>query len=629
MTTWTCCNRGCVLLAVDDAETPFAQHPNIEIADGVVTWTPSPSPASASGFRVTIQGTNLLRAGITLAPFTSVVESPFSLSWAAADGPELLYLGEVPIAAAPALAFSSILDRIEIGFGWYPYARSPLAVAWFFAYDSDGRLIRDIRVPIPLDSAYITWHFLAARASDDADRFVLEEIGGPAAVYCTPPPAPNCHSFRTGAESNSNYIVRGIPLGRQYFVPGQPNYHVSRLRAETVIRAADAADLIASLFFGDCCASWQFELLLQTSVPAVYLRFLCAHGGPILYATLSLSGANFRDSESPTDYIFAACIRQERYWDGEENIVCQTDVGVYVTDSDGRTFTPSAVGLWGIIPHTPCAFDQNGLVPHFPIAAVTGGWTTRGIFAGVVLDGCPCEITRLGATNECLADICLGGYHPPESPPPTPPEWTLTLDGLPTQYAFAAQPAADGPGRNIACGEITTTESTSAEGNEYDPQNAGRAPWLTQAMDAYINAKLGIPPPSAEVYCTSPCWGATFPGWHASPKSTLAARIWKPIVHSGTYTAAAKIPLFLLLHARREARTQLPSGQYATMVETTTALLGAVSDYPNCSRTITFEFLAQTHKVECWTNQIVECSETPDPPNFSGTTAQLKPVPAP
>lgn len=620
-----CCPR-CVLISADDAETPFASHPEIVIDGGIATWTPAASPFSASGFRVTIGGMQLDHAAITVKPVASGVdEEPFRLHWSLVDGPELLYLGEVAIAAAPAVGAVATVAKIEIGFGWYPYAAGPVAVAWFLAYDAAGALIRDIRVPLPLDIYYLSWRLASVEASDTATLFVIEDIGGPAAPGCPPSPPAACDSFRTGVETDSNYIVRGLSLANPYTQP-VANYYISRLRAEIVYRTANAAAIDARIFFGDCCAAWQFELLLQTSVPAVYLRFTCAHGGPILDATLPLTGAQFLNTPEPVDYVFGACIQQEKSTDGI-NVWYQTRVGVIVRDSNGAIFTPSATGPWGIVPDVPCAFDANGLVPHFPIAAVMGAFFPVGApMIQTAFDACPCSVGTFGLRNECLDDICLGGHYYSGSPPATAPEWRLSFAALPGEFGFAARPEADGPSRDLACGSVTTTTTTSAEGNQYDPQNVARADWITQALDGFISQRLGLPRPTYEIYCESPCWGASMTGGPGLPNLFLAARVWKPLIHVSYYADIAAIPLFVFVTARKVMSVTTADGKEATALQETTAILGGVSAYPNCSTPITFQFLDQRTKTKCWVLADVECPEMPAPPDFSLTTAELTSV---
>lgn len=624
--TATCCPR-CLLISANDAETPFAQRADMTIADGILTWTLDPRPLTASGFRVTVMGDNLQRVAMTILPFATFDEDPFTVSWDTTQGRELLYLGDTPIAAAPAIASGQVAS-IEIGFAWMPTFRDPTAAAWLLAYDAEGRLLRRIQTLLPLDTAYLQWKLTAVETTDSAYLIQVSETGSNADPCCPPPPIPPCNSFETDAESAYSYIARGLVLRPAFTVPGEEDYHVARLNLEAVVRTTQGASFYAVLTIGDCCNATAFEISLEPGVPAAYLRFMCSHGGPQVLATFPLTGASFRNTAEPVEYTLAACIRQERYYDGEENIIWRTIVTVYATDTDGRQFRGTAEGQWLIVYGDACLFDANGLVPHLALPLSLGAFTTAGIIAHSVMDACPCDVERhFGASNECLDDICLGGYHPPEEPTPTPPQWALTFANLPAEYQFGANPEPYDPesGLETPCAPSTTTESTSAEGNQHDPQNVARTHWITEATDAYISANTGLQRPTGEVFCNSSCWGARFTAGPNAPQWNIGGELWKPLVHLDHYTANAEIPLFLLVEAWRREAVNTASGWVITY-SGTTALLGAVSPYPNCSQPIEFEFLTQDHKTDCFVYGPVECPELPPPPDLSQVTATLTPI---
>lgn len=606
--TWYCCNR-CRIAYADNGETPFEER--FEHSTGRWIWSFPDPLMHPGGFVVRVFG----GVGCKLAMRPWVSNTPHEIFHIECDETHFIYLENLPIGYMTHKQPGQVY-MFELGFGYPPNA-TDVVVVWARTYNSDGELLAEGRTSMALNTQYIKqWSLDELSFSDSATRVEVYGISGPYGENCCLiAPHVACDTFHyNGTTQHMNWLTRGFMWRGNPLLDRLPG----RIRFKARVRTTNGSDLYWMAGLGDCCTVARREVIFQANTKTAYLYSLCGHGGPRLVASVFLGGTFF-NSGQPQEYTLEICIHEERYF-VDENFYYRSRVAVTVSDSVGVVHTGIMRSYsWMLLYPAPCVLEGNGLSNFLYSVYVADLFTNASNFIEAWIDNCQCRYYELpGVVHECLADLCLTGYWPPEAGErPPAPEWELVLN-LPGVWSFANRPPFD---KNAQCHSVITPESTLPEGDESDALLGV----YQQAIANYIASNFDVPQPVWESFCAVRTWYESL----TNDKTILSvcASVNVPLRYRDVYEAASRIPVFVLVKALRMRVTKTEDNTYAMCWAESATLLAGISPYPNCSQAIQFTQLIEQRERACYDAQvrIVNCPDCTDEVNLEGAAATLTP----
>ena len=612
--TWYCCPR-CRLTYADNDETSFEER--FEHSTGRWIWSFPDPLVHPGGFVVRVFG----GVGCKLALRPWVRNTPFEIFHVECDEAHFIYLENLPIGYMTYKQPGQVY-MFEFGFG-YPRNAADVVVVWARTYNSDGELLAEGYTSMALNTQFIRqWSLDELSFSDNVTRVEVYGISGPYGENCCIiAPHVACDTFHyNGTTQYMNWLTRGFMWRGNPLLDRLPG----RIRFKARVRTTNGSDLYWVAGLGDCCTGVRWEVTFQANTKTAYLYALCGHGGPRLVASVFLGGT-FTNSEQPQEYALEICIREERYFVDDNYWYYRSRVAVIVSDSVGHVHTGIMRSYsWMLLYPASCVLEGNGLGSFLYSVYVADLFTNANKFIEAWIDNCQChQYEQPGVVHECLSDLCLTGYWPPEAGErPPAPDWELELN-LPGFWSFANKPTFDKDAENVWCPGVTTTESTSAEGNQHeidDPPDA-----FQQAIDNYITSNFDVPQPVWESFCAVRTWYESL----TNDKTILSvcASVHVPLRYRDVYAAAGRIPVFVLVKAIRRRATQTEDNAYATCWAESVTLLAGISPYPNCSQAIQFTQLIEQRERACYDayGHVVNCPDCTDEVNLGGAAATLTP----
>lgn len=570
---WHVCPR-CRLHYADNDETPFSEREDFNLDESRWTWTISGQ--QRYGFSVDVRGSYLDYVRLTLR-----LESgdPFTVTW---QNYFFLFIGECCVGIVP--RFSGAVARVVLGVGWVSTSLSEArACALLRLYDDSGHLLGEVRTPIACEpwAGGLDWQLESVTFDDGGTYVAIHGVGGVEAGCCPRLPKPACDSAIKWDDplSRLNY------LAADHFITTPTMWHVHYRQATKL-----GASLTSEIGFGDCCTSWRFRVSLSAAAKRVALIADCGYGGVV--ATLAFPSSQWMNTDDDRDYDFDVCVWQLMERDDEGNQYYRTLIGVRFNDSVGRQWTGTFSDSWGVLGNNGCC-ESEGVGYFVADRMVVDAFSSPGrvtqFFSG------PCVCFPFGVTpqpNECLRQLCLGGYWPPEEQPNPPDYWSLRLDDLPGTWAFASGPLPEGT--MIECSDVTT-EYTSPYALQIDPNlHAAR-----RVAYRYIGACCPeVPEPEDEIFCVGGriCVGLSL-GLTQSVKRTVAAAICRPVIYEWAYANCGYIPVFVFVRFIRRVPALNTNCECRDVVD---VVLAGRSPFPNCQHEIPLSVIyAESYLREC------------------------------
>ena len=640
--SWKCCGL-CRLALADDDERPFSERQDMEQSNGRWNWnftTEQRGIYLRASRRVSGSGGFL---GVTLRHKlgqTIYHDQAFALFWN--DGyrgreKPFLYCGATmdaedaaSIICCPVSPSDPAIDSVVISISDY----SPLsAVASLHVelalYDADGKEISRKSVSIPLSTSR-TFNGLRVEGITFADfeRIEVGVLRSPDHHCCKPVPRHQCDHYEY-TSGTLNYLAR--PL---FFVPiANTVYHY--LRAETVVKTDYIDGFFWQFGLGDCCDGIRYSIQVSrgsgpNAPAAVSLIKECQHGGPVVIRQTPLPGlSSAQPPQGVVQLPINVCISHvavrsgdppEYYWDNGVSIV--TPWG-QVTWS----------GVFGFIDwRNDCAFNLGGLLyASLMVTDVACGGSMT--FTKAQMDRCFCQAypTPEPGISECLNVVCTG--LPPKREPPD--GWMVSLANLPDEFQLFDWPRPVGEPA-VWC-SLTTTEWTSAEGNEEAGYACGRTrnywPEITPAMVNYVAENTSVPSGFPFWSCTVCNLRCRYLQDHPLRQIQIRIDLFVPTATPETFEGDGKWPVFALISATRGIEVPYEyqgSIEYCHCLAYSMTLLAGLAQYPFCSGTFTLTQSVWSVSDKCvkyLCREPSRCDELNlEPPNLQGVTVTLTAV---